>query len=123
MKVTSIDPNDEVVVGDKLKIAGEGFPTNPNNVTVNFNAKKGRITAATPRELQVEVPKDADIGDNKVTVKVGGWTSDAKKLKVRGIPELSGTNLQGVAPGMELIIYGKNFSEKPAKTWSCSTIR
>jgi hypothetical protein len=112
IKVTSLDPNDEVVVGDKVKIAGEGFPANPAAVQVNFNAKRARINSATPRQLQVEVPQDADTGDNNVTVKVGGWTSDPKKLKVRGIPELSGTNLQGVAPGMELIIYGKNFSEK-----------
>lgn len=111
VKVTSIDPNDEAVVGDKIKIQGEGFPA-ASMIKVNFNAKSGRILTGTPRELSVEVPRDAETGDNKVTVKVGAWTSDPKKLKIRGIPELSGTNLQGVAPGMELIIYGKNFSEK-----------
>lgn len=112
IKMTSIDPNDEAVVGDKIRLLGDGFPTSPTSITVNFNNKVGRVLTATAKEISVEVPKDADTGDNKVSVKVGNWKSDPKTLKVRGIPELSGTNLQGVAPGMELIIYGKNFSEK-----------
>lgn len=113
--VTGINPNDEIVVGEKLQVNGTGFPANAAGVTVNFNAKQGRILAASPRALTVEVPTTADVGTNTVIVKLGTWKSDPKKITVRGIPELSGTNLQGVAPGMELIIYGKNFSEKPGE--------
>lgn len=113
--VTTINPNDEVVVGEKLQINGTGFPPNAAGMTVNFNAKQGRIVAASSKTLSVEVPTSADVGVNTLIVKLGSWKSDPKKITVRGIPELSGTNLQGVAPGMELIIYGRNFSEKPGE--------
>jgi hypothetical protein len=109
-KIDKVDP-EEVVVGDDFKIKGKNFDKEPGKNTVLINTKTAQVTRARSTELSAKVPTDADIGDNKLSVKVNGVESNKVKIKVRGIPELSGANLQGVPPGQSLTIFGKNFSK------------
>lgn len=131
VKLTAVNP-DEVVVGEDLTLKGENFDPTPAKDTVGLGRKNLLATAATATELKVKIPKDFTPGDYMVKVTVDGLTSKEKKVTVRGIPELSGTNFQGVPPGAELTIFGKNFSKKanenqvifdatPAQVVSCTT--
>lgn len=110
-KLEKIDP-DETLVGELVKIKGKGFSATPEKNEVSFNSKKGQVTQSKATELQVRVPKDADTGENKVTAKINGQKTNELKIIIRGIPEISGTNLQGVPPGYPVIVFGKNFSKK-----------
>src|SRR5262249_44268140 len=60
-------------------------------------------------------PQNAELGDNKVVATVRGIKSNALKVKVRAIPEVTGTNLQSAPPGTHVIVYGKNFSKTPSE--------
>jgi IPT/TIG domain len=110
-KIDKVDP-DEVLLGEEIKIKGKNFSTNTSVDTIIFNGgKKGQVTRAKTTELTAKVPNDAEVGENKVSVKVNGVESNKVSIKLRGIPELSGSNLQGVPPGQNLTIFGKNFSK------------
>lgn len=109
-KLDSAEP-DEALVGDEIKLKGQRFSTVASENKVFFNNKTGEVKSATAKEIKVKIPKDVEIGDNKVSVKVGGQTTNSLKMKIRGIPEITSSNLQGVAPGQTIIIYGKNFSK------------
>jgi hypothetical protein len=110
--IDKLDPGDEVLVGSELKIFGKNFSTTDGKNEVFFERKKTSASGSKETQLTVRVPEDAEIGDNKVSVKVNGVESNGVKIVVRGIPVLSGTNLQGVPPGQNLTIFGKNFSKK-----------
>jgi hypothetical protein len=109
-KIDKVDP-DEALVGTNIKIKGKNFSANMSADTVLLNKTKGQVIKAKPTELEVKIPTEAEPGDTKVSVKVNGVESNKVTIKVRGIPELSGTNLQGVPPGQQLTIFGKNFSK------------
>jgi hypothetical protein len=109
-KLEKVDP-DETLVGDAIKIKGKNFGTTINGVEVMFNSKKGQVQNVKPTELTVKVPMDAELGENKVGAKVNGLATNTLKIKLRGIPQVTGTNLQGVPPGQQLIVFGKNFSK------------
>lgn len=110
-KLDKVDP-DEALLEDTIKVKGSNFDSNPSKDQVFFNKVEGKVESATEKELKVKIPKTAEIGDNKVTAKVGGIESNSLSMKIRGIPELASTNLQGVPPGQQLVIYGKNFSKQ-----------
>lgn len=114
VKLTSANP-DEVVVGGDLTLKGENFDPSPSKDIVNIGKKVVGVTSASSTELKLKIPKDFEPGEVNVTVAVEGRTSKPIKITVRGIPELSGTNLQGCPPGAELVIFGKNFSKKIAE--------
>jgi hypothetical protein len=109
-KLDSVDP-DEALVGDEIKLKGQRFSVTASENKVYFNNKAGEVKSATAKEIKVKIPKDVEIGENKVSVKVGGQSTNSLKMKIRGIPEITSSNLQGVAPGQTIIIYGKNFSK------------
>lgn len=114
-KMLSIDP-DEVLQGDKVTIKGQGFPTDASKLLVQIGKKSVPVKTSTPTELKFDVPRNMDIDEHTVTV----WQSGKKlpgsaKLIVRGIPRLTGTNLNGCPPGYPIVIFGKNFSKKTAE--------
>lgn len=110
-KLTSVTP-DEAIVGDTVKLKGERFSTSTSEDKVYFNSAAGQVISATATEIKVKIPTNATLGDNNVYVKVTGVDTNKIKMKIRGIPEVSGTNIQGVPPGQQVIIFGKNFSSK-----------
>lgn len=113
VKLVSLNPADEVVVGQDLILKGENFDSNASKDIVGLGRKTYPANIATgTTELKLRIPRDIEPGEYQVNVTVDGLTSKALKITVRGIPELTGTNLQGVPPGAQLIIYGKNFSKK-----------
>jgi hypothetical protein len=109
-KLDKIDPQ-EALVGDTVKISGKGFSPKPANDEVTFNKKKGVVLKATTTSMDVQVPKNADMDDNVVAANIKGLKTNTLRIKIRAIPELTGSNLQGVPPGQQLIIFGKNFSK------------
>ncbi len=112
-KLTSVQP-DEVVVGETLTLTGDNFETNPALDIVNIGRKTLVPTTATATALKVKIPKNFEPGDYLVKVTIDGLSSHEVKVTIRGIPVLTGTSLQGVPPGANLTIYGKNFSKKLA---------
>lgn len=127
----SVDP-DEVLVGKDVVLKGQNFDPVASKDIVNLGPKTLVPTTATPTDLKVRIPKDFPPGDYLVKVTVDGMASHEIKLTIRGIPELTGTNLNGVPPGATLVIFGKNFSKKmnenkvmfdqtPGQVVSCST--
>lgn len=113
VKLTSLNPADEVVVGQDLTLKGENFDSTASKDIVGLGRKTYPANIATgTTELKLRIPRDIEPGEYPVNVTVDGLTSKTLKITVRGIPELSGTNLQGCPPGAQLIVYGKNFSKK-----------
>lgn len=109
-KLERVSP-DEALVGESVAIKGQHFALTPSANVVYFNNKTAKVTAAKATELKVTIPVDAEPGENKITAKINGVKTNEIKMKVRGIPSVSGTNLQGVPPGQTLMIFGKNFSK------------
>ena len=110
-RLTAVDP-DEVVVGKDLLLKGKNFdPSAPKDV-VTLGKKNLIPSAATDKQLKVRIPKDFEPGEYKVKVTIDGLSSNELKVIVRGIPELTGTNYNGIPPGAQLVIFGKNFSKK-----------
>lgn len=110
-KLSSVQP-DEVVVGETLTLKGENFETNPALDIVNIGRKTLVPTSASASELKVKIPSNFEPGEYMAKVTIDGLSSHEVKVVVRGIPELTGTNLNGVPPGATLVIFGKNFSKK-----------
>lgn len=109
-KLERVDP-DDVLVGETVAIKGQNFALNPKGNEVKFGSKAGKVLQAKATELKVVVPTDAAPGDNEVIAKVNGVKTNTIKVKVRGVPSVSGTNLQGVPPGQVVTVFGKNFSK------------
>lgn len=114
VKLTAVNP-DEVVVGQDLTLKGENFDPTPTKDTITLGKKEFPANTATPKELKLRIPKDFPPGEYLVKVTVDGLSSHEKKVIVRGIPELTGTNFNGIPPGAQLVIFGKNFSKKLAE--------
>lgn len=115
-KVISVDP-DEVLVGDRVTIKGQNFPTDPSKILVNLGkSKQVPVKTATASELKFDVPKNLDPDEYQVTVSINNKKCPGSaKLIVRGIPRLTSTNLTGCPPGYPIVIFGKNFSKKLAE--------
>lgn len=112
VKLTAVNP-DEVVVGQDLTLKGENFDPAPSKDTITLGKKQFPANTATgTTELKLRIPANFEPGEYLVKVSVDGLSSKELKVTVRGIPELTGTNLNGVPPGAQLVIYGKNFSKK-----------
>lgn len=111
VKLTSVNP-DEVVVGGDVTLKGSNFDTSPPKDIVTIGSKTVPVSAATTTELKLKIPKNFPPGEAEVKVAVNGMTSKSVKITIRGIPELTGTNLNGCPPGAELTVFGKNFSKK-----------
>jgi hypothetical protein len=110
-KLDRVDP-DEALIGDTVAVKGQHFALNPSSNEVSFGSAKGSVVSAKATELKVKVPQNAEPGDVQVTAKVNGIKTNAVKMKVRGIPQVTGASLQGVPPGQTIAIYGKNFSKQ-----------
>jgi hypothetical protein len=110
-KLDRVDP-DEAIVGDTVSLKGTHFALNPSSNEVTIGSTKAKVTQAKATELKVEIPQNAEPGDKvNVTAKVNGVKTNTITFKLRGIPQVTGTNLQGVPPGQNLTVYGKNFSK------------
>ncbi len=111
VKLTSVNP-DEVVVGGDVTLKGSNFDTTPTKDIVTIANKQVTVNKATATELKLKIPKNFQPGETEVKVTVNGMASKPLKITIRGIPELTGTNFNGVPPGAELTVFGKNFSKK-----------
>lgn len=109
-KLERVDP-DEAVVGETVMVKGQRFATSPSGNQIMFGNKTGRVISSKATEMKVVIPQDTEPGDVDVTAKVNGTKTNSIKMKVRGIPQVTGTNLQGCPPGQTIIVYGKNFSK------------
>lgn len=109
-KLERVDP-DEALVGETVVVKGQRFATTAAGNEVRFGAKAGKIIQSKATEIKVQIPQDVEPGDVEVIAKVNGQKTNAVKMKVRGIPQVTGTNLQGVPPGQTLYVFGKNFSK------------
>lgn len=114
VKLSSVNP-DEVVVGQDLTLKGQNFDPSPARDNITLGKKTFNPNTATTTEMKLRIPKDFPPGDYMVKVTVDSLSSKELKVVVRGIPELTGTNYNGVPPGAQLVIYGKNFSKKLAE--------
>lgn len=109
-KLDRVDP-DEALIGDTVSVKGLHFALNPSSNEVSFGNAKGKVLAAKATELKVQIPQNVEPGDVDVSAKVNGIKTNSVKMKVRGIPQVTGASLQGVPPGQTIVIYGKNFSK------------
>ncbi len=74
---------DAARAGDTVTVAGEGFSTSPHQDVVLFSGIRGRVVAATPTELRVEVPPCLPTRDVLVTVQLGALVSQPILLSVQ----------------------------------------
>jgi len=109
-KLERVDP-DEALIGETVNVKGLNFALNPAANEVKFNSSTGKVIQAKATELKVQIPANAEPGDNTITAKVNGVKTNSIKIKIRGIPQVTGSNMTGVPPGQTISIYGKNFSK------------
>ncbi len=81
--------------GETVALAGAGFGATPDRDIVLFSGIRGRILAATPERLEVEVPPCLPPRQVSVTVQVGALVSEARPLTV----EPGGEGSELLAPG------------------------
>lgn len=112
VKLDQVNP-DEVCPNDTVSLLGSNFSISPTRNQVIIGKMNLPVYSATNTELKVKIPvKNFETGELPVYVTVDGIKSNAGKITVRGIPELTGTNYDGIPPGAELYVFGKNFSKK-----------
>ncbi|MBY0359886.1 MAG: IPT/TIG domain-containing protein [Candidatus Obscuribacterales bacterium] len=112
VQLDQVNP-DEACPGDAISLRGNNFSISPTRNQVIIGKMNLPVYSATNTELKVKIPvKNFETGELPVYVTVDGVRSKAGKILVRGIPELTGTNYDGIPPGAELYIFGKNFSKK-----------
>lgn len=113
-KLDKADP-DQGLVGDTIKITGKNFSTKTSEDKVTFNSKAAQVISAKETEMQVKIPSNAELGDNRVVATIRGVKTNAIKVKVLAVPEVSGTNLGSAPPGFKLTIFGRNFAKTPGE--------
>ncbi len=107
---------DKAGLGDTITLTGTHFGTKPSTNTVTFGGIKAQIKSVSgDTSLEVVVPANAAVGDNKVTVTTGGAASNAIVITIVAVPELDGLSLTSGPPGQDLTISGKNFSKKASE--------
>lgn len=112
VKLNAVNP-DEACFGETISLRGENFSMTPAKNIVTIGKTTVPAVSSTTTEIKVKIPtKNLVAGELPVVVTVDGVKSQPVKITVRGIPELTGTNFDGVPPGAELCIFGKNFSKK-----------
>lgn len=109
-KLERVDP-DEALVGDTVVVKGQHFATTAAGNEITIGGKSGKIIQSKATELKVSIPTNVEPGVADVIAKVNGVKTNTIKMKVRGIPSVSGASLQGVPPGQTLSVFGKNFSK------------
>lgn len=112
--LTAGKPN-KAGAGDTITLTGTHFGSKTSAITVKFGGTNAEVKSASETSLDIVVPSNAKAGDNKVTVTTGGATSNSIIIAVIGVPELESLSLESGPPGQELIISGKNFSQKTAE--------
>lgn len=112
VRLDKVNP-DEACPGETISLRGENFSMTPDKNKVTVGKSDTPVISATSNELKVKIPtRNPEIGEVPVVVTVDGLRTKPVKITVRGIPELTGTNFDGIPPGAELCIFGKNFSKK-----------
>lgn len=102
--------------GEVINLKGTNFAPKPSLNKVLFGGNiNAEVKTAAENSLDVIVPSNAKPGDNKVTVTVGGATSNAVTVKVIAVPELESLSLESAPPGQELTLTGRNFSQKASE--------
>ncbi len=108
IKVSDIKPVN-CKIGETVKISGKNFPTDKGAFKLTVDSKPATITKATATGLDFTVP-EVQGGKRMVTLWIAGVKCDPLYIKVAAAPEVTGTNLLGVAPGGTVIVQGKGFS-------------
>lgn len=99
-----------VRAGDSVTITGKNFSANPAENAVSFSGKPGRVIAASPTQLKVEVPiltttpgKDVAV---QVQVNVGGRETKPAALAVFQTPRIHALAPNIGMPGDEVSLAG-----------------
>ncbi|HKK24953.1 MAG TPA: IPT/TIG domain-containing protein, partial [Gracilimonas sp.] len=101
-------------VGTDVVISGNGFSSDGNDNSVEFNGVTAPVISATETELQTRVPEGATNGP--ITVSVGGMSVTGPEFTVEaGAPVIASVDpLSGVV-GDQITISGSNFSSDTSK--------
>jgi hypothetical protein len=99
-----------VRVGQRATLAGRGFAGDAGGNVVLFDDKPARVLAASPAQLEVEVPPSAgEAGGERqaaVVVRVGTTQSNAVSVTVIQGPRLHGISPAAAMPGDEVVLAG-----------------
>ncbi len=99
-----------VRVGQRATLAGRGFAGDAAGNVVLFDDKPARVLAASPAQLEVEVPPSAgEAGGERqaaVVVRVGTTQSNAVSVTVIQGPRLHGISPAAAMPGEEVVLAG-----------------
>ncbi len=109
-KITHVEPRN-VQAGGTITLTGGGYSSDIAQNIVMFNNTKAKVTDATAESIKADVPDGLTAGNYTITVTSSGSKSNPVNIKIKGIPEVTGSSLQCVKSTQQFQIYGKNFSE------------
>lgn len=109
-KITSVEPK-VIQAGGTVTLGGSNFSPAIAQNTVMFNNTKAKVVDATADSIKAEIPDTLPAGSYQVTVTSAGTKSNPVNVKVRGVPEVTSTNMGGVRLQTQFQIFGKNFSD------------
>lgn len=109
IKISDIKP-ETAGPGDKVTIGGRNLPTQMSAYSLTIGTKAATITSVTDKQLTFTVPAGLDGGKQTVTLFIAGVKCDSLSLKIKVVPELSGTNMVSCPPSTPMTIYGKGFA-------------
>lgn len=113
-------------IGDTIRITGRNFSTDPSKMEVSFTGSLARIISASPTELVVKVPYEANSSDGILYVTVNGKeaSSDFGFNVLKPDFTFSYMNPKDGSAGQIVRIHGTKIPEDPAKVkvWLDETI-
>jgi hypothetical protein len=100
--------------GQRLTIQGKNFASQPQDITVRFDGRPGRVVHASGDQIQVEVPADLSTTpgrDTVISVTVTTRGSDTAPLKVAVYqpPEVQRLSPDVAMPGDEVVLSGRGW--------------
>jgi hypothetical protein len=95
---------------DKVVVQGRNFSERATVDVVTIGGKQVTVATAKKDALELKFPKDLPGGKQDLVVTVGTLKSNAFKVTVKAIPEVSSVNFLNTAPGQPVVVFGKGFS-------------
>lgn len=110
IKVSEIKP-DLAAPGEKVTISGKNLPKTASAYQIAVGKKTATIDSVTDKQINFTMPAGVEGGKQAVDLTIAGVKSDQLFIKVKVVPELSGTNMVACPANSPITIYGKGFAK------------
>jgi hypothetical protein len=104
-----------VAPGGRVTLRGTGFAATLAGNRVTVNGRPVRVLRASPTELEIEIPIDAQGGTIAVSVQGAGRYETAQRLFVGAAPAIRELVPPRAPPGGRVVLRGAQFGNDPSR--------